>query len=159
MKFIAYLIYIVNLKYLSIIKKYYYKLLFKKCGSNLLIYGCANIKNPQNITLGDNCSINDNVYLNGLTKIDIGNNVAISASAMIISTGLNVDEFILSIKSHNGKGIKIGNNVQVGAGAIILDGVTIGNNVIVGANSLVAKNISSNLIVAGVPAKIIRELK
>ena len=47
----------------------------------------------------------------------------------------------------------IGNNVFVGAGSVILPGVTIGDNVVIGAGSVVSKDIESNTVVAGNPAK------
>ena len=47
----------------------------------------------------------------------------------------------------------------IGAGAIILPGVTIGENSIVGAGAVVKKDVPANVIVAGVPAKIVREIK
>lgn len=52
----------------------------------------------------------------------------------------------------------IGDNVYISAGARILGGITIGNNVIIGANSVVVKDVPDNSIVAGVPAKIIRQV-
>lgn len=52
----------------------------------------------------------------------------------------------------------IGNNVYISAGARILGGITIGDNVIIGANSVVIKNVSSNSIVAGIPAKLIKSV-
>ena len=51
--------------------------------------------------------------------------------------------------------IKVGNNVVIGMGAMIMPGVTIGNNVIIGARSVVTKDIPDNSVVAGMPAKII----
>ena len=53
--------------------------------------------------------------------------------------------------------VKIGNNVFIGWDTIILPGVKIGDNVIVGAKSLVTKDIPSNTVVGGVPAKFIKE--
>lgn len=50
----------------------------------------------------------------------------------------------------------IGNNVFIGAGAKILGGVTIGDNVVVGANAVVVKDVASNTLVAGVPAKVLK---
>lgn len=50
----------------------------------------------------------------------------------------------------------IGNNVYIGAGAIIMNPITIGNNVIIGAGSVVTKDIPDNAVVAGNPAKIIK---
>lgn len=50
----------------------------------------------------------------------------------------------------------IGNNVNIGAGAKIIGGISIGNNVSIGANSVVTHDIPDNVVVAGVPAKIIK---
>lgn len=49
----------------------------------------------------------------------------------------------------------LGNNVFIGAGAIIIGGITIGNNTVIGANAVVTKNVPDNAIVAGIPAKIL----
>ena len=54
--------------------------------------------------------------------------------------------------------ISIGDNVYIGVNAIILPGVSIGNNVIVGAGSVVTKNISSNSVAVGNPARVIKTL-
>lgn len=50
----------------------------------------------------------------------------------------------------------IGNNVYIAKGSIVMGGITIGNNVTIGANAVVTKPVSDNAIVAGVPAKILR---
>jgi len=54
-------------------------------------------------------------------------------------------------------GVKIEDDVWIGAGATILDGVSIGKGAIVGASSLVNKNVPEYTIVAGIPAKTIKE--
>jgi len=54
--------------------------------------------------------------------------------------------------------IKVGNNVFIGNNSIILPGVTIGDNVVVGAGSIVARDIPSNCVCAGVPAKVIKSI-
>ena len=51
----------------------------------------------------------------------------------------------------------IGNNVEIHSGAKIVGPVRIGNNVIIGANAVVTKDIPDNCVVAGIPAKIIKE--
>lgn len=53
----------------------------------------------------------------------------------------------------------IGDNVRVCCGAKVIGGVHIGNNVVIGANAVVVKDIPDNVVVAGVPAKIIKHLK
>jgi maltose O-acetyltransferase len=54
--------------------------------------------------------------------------------------------------------ITIGNNVWISANATICPGVTIGDNVVVGAGAVVTKSFPSNVVIAGVPAKIIRQI-
>jgi serine O-acetyltransferase len=50
----------------------------------------------------------------------------------------------------------LGNNVIIGSGSKVLGGITIGNNVIVGANAVVTKDLPDNVVVGGIPAKVIR---
>lgn len=50
----------------------------------------------------------------------------------------------------------IGNNVTIYAGAVVVGGVSVGDNVVIGANAVVVKDVPSNVVVVGVPAKIIK---
>ena len=59
----------------------------------------------------------------------------------------------------NRKGIKVGNNCWIGAGAIFLDGSEIGDGCIVAANAVVTKKFLANSIIGGVPAKLIKVRK
>lgn len=97
-------------------------------------------------------------------KIEIGNNVKIGALAIITDSDAhsldpemrldpNLDR--LNVKKEP---IKICDNVLIGAGSFILKGVTIGENSIIGAGSVVTKDIPANVIAAGNPCKVIREL-
>ena len=54
--------------------------------------------------------------------------------------------------------INIGDNVWIGGGAIIFPGVNIGDNSVIGAGSIVVRDVLSNVVVAGNPAKVIKEL-
>jgi maltose O-acetyltransferase len=146
------------MKYIDKIKMFYYRNLFKSCGKDFRMYGNIDIKNPNNIIIGDNCTMNDGVYINGWSKVVIGDNVALSAGAKLISTSLDIDSFLEQKHIHSGSGIRVGDNVQVGAGAIVLDGVDVGDNVIIGAGSIVTKTIPDYTVVAGSPAKILRSL-
>ena len=80
--------------------------------------------------------------------IHIGDNVAIGRDAIILAHDAS-----RKMKSNT----FIGNNCFIGIRAIILPGITLGDEVIVGAGSVVTKNFPSNCIIAGNPAKIIRE--
>jgi acetyltransferase-like isoleucine patch superfamily enzyme len=96
------------------------------------------------------------IYINGSNGIDFGDNVYIGPGVRIISTNHDEQDYTKYVTCCP---IKIGNNVWIGANAIILPEVQIGNNVIVGAGSVVTKNIPSDQIVAGNPARMIREKK
>ena len=88
-------------------------------------YGGMGVVVHTKAVIGDNCSIGQQVTIGG------GNNRY---------PGLPI----------------IGSNVRISKGAIVFGGITIGNNVTVGANAVVTKPVPDNAIVAGVPAKILR---
>ena len=88
-------------------------------------YGGMGVVVHSKAVIGDNCSIGQQVTIGG------GNNRY---------PGLPI----------------IDNNVRISKGAIVFGGITIGNNVTVGANAVVTKPVPDNAIVAGVPAKILR---
>ena len=88
------------------------------------------------------------------TILEIGEGT-IWAFNVCIQTG-NHDLYDRSI--YHTKSVKIGKNCWIGNGVTILSGVELGDNVTVGANSVVTKSFPSNVVIAGVPAKIIKEL-
>lgn len=146
-------------KYYYFIKKRISKSLFS-CGENLKIYGKPIIIYPECISVGDNFELNHDSIINATdSELIIGNNVTLSAGAQILAATYDVNSFMVEHKRiHKYNKTVIGDNVWIGAGAIIVAGVNIsGNNIIIGANSVVTKDITeSNVVVAGNPAKIIK---
>ena len=91
--------------------------------------------------------------------IEIGNNVRITADVKFITHDGGVGILRDKFPDINVFGkIKIGNNTFIGVNSIIMPGVNIGDNVVVGAGSVVTKNIPSNSVVVGVPAKVIMSI-
>ena len=84
--------------------------------------------------------------------IEIGNDVSLAPNVHILAHDASTWWFLEHTKIKN---VKIGNTVFIGAGSIVMPGVTIGNNVIVGAGSVVTKDIADNCLFAGNPAKFI----
>ena len=89
--------------------------------------------------------------------ITLGDDVFIGPNVQLITE--NHPEQPQNRRNVYARPISIGRKVWIGAGAIILPGVTIGENSIVGAGAVVKKDVPANVIVAGVPAKIVREIK
>ncbi|MDB4575811.1 sugar O-acetyltransferase [bacterium] len=131
-----------------------------RCGKNVYIDHNVYIKFPWLVEIGDTVSINRGVevYSDYFSKsiVKIGSGVRIAPNVKIHASGHELDsgEFL-----HSGEDIVIKDNVWIGAGAYILQGVVIGDGAVVAAGSVVTKNVPSKTLVAGVPAKVIRELK
>lgn len=103
------------------------------------------------LILGNGSFINVDSKIYCKEKIEIGDNTYIGEEVIIRDT----DEHYLS--KNNTKSIKIGNHVWIGMRVIILKGVTIGDNSVIAAGSIVTKDVPNNCLVAGNPAKIIKQ--
>ncbi len=117
----------------------------------------ADYARRRGVKVGKNCDIHTFKWGSEPFLIEIGDNVVISYNVLMVTH----DESTALVKDENGRRyhiapITIGNNVFIGAGAIILPGVTVGNNVVIGAGSVVTKSIGDNVVVAGNPAKFIQ---
>lgn len=116
------------------------------------------------ITIGDHCLIGEYNHISACNRISIGDGLL---TGRYVYIGDNThgdlsweDASIPPIKRKLvSKGdVIIGNNVWIGDKATILAGVSIGDNVIVAANAVVTKDVPSHSVVAGVPAKIVKEI-
>ena len=111
-----------------------------------------------NISIGNNFYANfDCIMLDG-GGIEIGDNVLFGPRVGIYTSNHATDAWERVHGACYAKPVKIGNNVWIGAGVHINQGVTIGDNTIIGSGSVVTKNIPSNVVAAGVPCKVIREI-
>ena len=108
------------------------------------------------IAIGDYCLICPGVRMNAGCEITIGDNCMFAHGVFITDADWHGIYNRVSIGKR--KPVRIGNNVWVGDRATICKGVTIGENSIVGASAVVTSDVPANCIVAGNPAKIVREL-
>ena len=107
------------------------------------------------LEIGDNTYISANALIRVAKRVSIGKNCAISWNLTILDSDFH--NYKVSEKEIlNTKEVFIGDNVWIGNNVIILKGVYIGNNSIIAAGSVVTKNVPNNCIVAGNPAKIIK---
>jgi len=126
------------------------------------LHAVTAIQIPFYINIGRFTSIGENVYINhDCTFLDMGSitiedDVLIGPKVSLITEShpLNPSER----KALMVKPIVIKRNAWIGAGAIILPGVTIGENAVVAAGAVVSKNVPDNTVVAGVPATIIKTI-
>ena len=114
----------------------------------------------KNVHVGKNVIFNFNVCLVDDADIFIGDDCLIGPGCHLITAQHPVSPALRKgeEKLQYNKPIHIGNNVWLGAGVIVLPGVTIGDNSIVAAGSVVTKDIGENVIVAGSPAKVLRQI-
>lgn len=119
--------------------------------------------NPS-IIIGNNVTCESNCHISCINKIEIGNNTLIASNVLITDhfhgdSNIRYNSIAPLKRPLKSKGdIKIGNNVWIGDGVCIMPNITIGNNVIIGANSVVTTSFDDNLVIGGVPAKIIKHL-
>ncbi|MBI4843578.1 MAG: acyltransferase [Nitrospirae bacterium] len=110
------------------------------------------------ISIGDNCSVNPFSILYGHGGLRIGNGVRIAAHVVIIPAShkyADAGKFIYE-QGESHLGIVIEDDVWIGAGARILDGVTIGRGAVVGSGAVVTKDVQPYSVVVGVPARAIK---
>ena len=134
------------------------KIILKSVGENVHFEPTFRCEFGYNISIGDNFYANfDCVMLDG-GGIEIGNNVLFGPRVGIYTSNHAADAWERANGACYAKPVKIGNNVWIGAGVHINQGVTIGDNTIIGSGSVVTKSIPANVIAAGVPCKVIREI-
>ena len=111
----------------------------------------------RNIKLGRHVFINAGCCFQDQGGIEIGDNVQIGHQAVIatLNHDLNPEKRWNMIPAP----VKIGNNVWIGSHATILAGVTIGDNSVVAAGAVVTKDVPANVVVGGVPAKILKAIE
>jgi len=133
------------------------------------LYGCSIDDNTKigtfveiqkNATIGKNCKISSHTFI--CEGVHIEDNVFIGHNVTFINDknprSVNADGSMQTEANWTVEKTFIKTGASIGSSSTIMCGVTVGENAIVGAGAVVTKDVSSNTIVAGVPAKVIREM-
>ena len=133
--------------------------LMKKSGKEIDIYLYTHFNHIDRMVMGDRVAINRYAWFNAAGGITIGNDVLIGPYAVIHSSNHRIPPKgqLIREAGHEEKPVSIGNDVWIGAGAIILPGVKIGDGAVVGAGAVVTKDVAPYSVVAGNPAQVIRK--
>lgn len=113
---------------------------------------------------GKHCHFGDNVYANfNLTLVDdthiyIGSNTMLGPNVTIATAGHPILPELRKQAYQFNASVRIGKNCWLGAGVIVLPGVTIGDNSVIGAGSVVTKDIPENVVAVGNPCKVLRQI-
>ncbi len=132
--------------------------LLGSCGDKLHVnqpfrcdYGC-------NIHFGENFFANFNLTILDEAEVRIGDNAFIGPNVSIYTACHPLDAHTRNTGVEWAEPVTIGDNVWIGGNATIVPGVTIGDNVVVAAGAVVTKDVPSNVVVGGNPARVIRRL-
>ena len=127
-------------------------------GDNVWIAKTFSCDNGKNIYIGDNFTGNFNLTILDVKEVYIGNDVMIGPNSTITTVGHPLTPKGRREHLAQASEIRIGNDVWLGANVTVLQGVTIGNNVVIGAGAVVNRDIPDNSLAVGVPAKVIKEI-
>jgi maltose O-acetyltransferase len=122
------------------------------------------IEPPFHCDYGANISLGDGAYLNfrclvlDCAAVEIGELTKLGPGVQLCTATHPVDPADRAALIEYAKPILLGRNVWIGAGAIICPGVTVGDNSVVGAGSVVVRDVPANVVVAGNPCRLLREL-
>ena len=114
--------------------------------------GLSNVHVGRNVVINFDCKFVDD------GEIFIGDDVMIGPGCSIATAIHPISPKLRQFKLQFNKPVHIGNNVWLGAGAIVLPGVTIGENSIIGAGAVVTHDVEPNVIAVGNPAKVLRKI-
>ena len=140
-------------------KQAYMQEVFAECGEGCYVelplrasWGGAHIH------FGNGVYANTNVTFIDDGHIYVGNRVLIGPNVVITTANHPLDPELRKYEMQYNMDVHIGDNVWLGAGAIVLSGVHIGNNSVIGAGSIVTRDIPENVLAVGTPCHVLREI-
>ena len=112
----------------------------------------------RHVHFGNNVYANFNLTLVDDTHIYVGDGTMFAPNVVIATAAPPIDPELRSRGLQYNMPVRIGKNCWLGAGAIVMPGVTIGDNVVIGAGSIVTRDLPSNVVAVGNPARVMRQI-
>lgn len=134
------------------------KELFGKTGDNIFIEPSFKCDYGINIFVGENFYANFDCVILDVAEVHIGDNCMLAPQVAIYTATHPVDPDLRNSGKEYAKPITIGNNCWIGGHATINPGVTLGDNVVVASGAVVTKSFGDNVVIAGNPAKVIKNI-
>ena len=125
-----------------------------KIGKKSWVMSSCEIWQPWNLVIGDYVSIAERVVLYDVDQITIGNQVVISREAFLCAASHDVTSPIMELKTAP---IAVGANAWIAARAFVVPGVKVGEGAVVAAAAVAAKDVPAWTVVAGNPARVVKE--
>lgn len=132
--------------------------LVESCGKNIVVKQSAYLGSFVNFKIGDYSQIGHKARIG--PNVTLGNNVVMGPEVILMTTAHAFENPLVPIRLQGAlpvRPIVIGDDVWLGTRVIVLPGVTIGSGAVVGAGCIVTKDVPSMAIVAGNPARVIRQ--
>jgi acetyltransferase-like isoleucine patch superfamily enzyme len=129
-------------------------------GKRVRIWENVQIDGPEGLRMGDDVAINRNSTISAHGGVTIGDHVIVGPGVTLYAQNHRYDDPGRPImeQGYTYNPVTIGSNVWIAAHVIVLPGVSIGDNVVVGAGAVVTRDVEPGVVVAGNPARVIRRL-
>jgi maltose O-acetyltransferase len=108
--------------------------------------------------VGDNFYANFDCVILDVAEVRIGKNCMVAPQVGIYTATHPIDPVLRNAGKELGRPIGIGDNCWIGGHAVINPGVTLGNNVVVASGAVVTKSFGDNVVLAGNPARVVKEI-
>ncbi|MGI3780723.1 MAG: acyltransferase [Janthinobacterium lividum] len=136
--------------------------LLRAAGADLargaMLHGGTFITRPGRLVVGKGSFVSRSCYLDLEADLVLGDHVTVGHGTSFVTTRHRLGPPELRCGTFSGEAITVGDGAWLGANVTVLPGVTIGNGAVVAAGAVVVADVPSNVLVAGVPARVLRAL-
>ena len=131
---------------------------FAKAPDDMVLTPPVYFDHGDRIIFGKHFYANTDLTILDENYVTFGDNVFLAPHVSIYTAGHPIDAFVRNLELEYAKPVTIGSEVWIGGNVVINPGVTIGSNVVIGSGSVVTKDIPDNVVAAGNPCRIIRQI-